>query len=190
MCNKNSRKLSVFFLKQFEFLRCNFVYLNFKILNSELNYNNLSKTYSHFSRFVNILFLRKFNLFIDFLKIYVLFYNQKVFVCTFLYILCQIFKNLPKRKHNRFLFFLKFVFNTLVDSSFIKLSKTQNVIKGIKFIIQGKLQGKTRASSSCITVGAIPIQGISKNIEFAKLHVYTIYGAFGFRIWIYRDSID
>jgi hypothetical protein len=149
-----------------------------------VNESLLKNIYQKTSRFMNILFLRKFSLFIDFLKISVLFYQKKILVSTFLYILGQIFRVLPKRKHSRFLFFLKFIFQLFVNEFSGK--NFEGKIKGIKFVINGKLQGKTRASSSCIQIGAVPIQSINENIEFSKLHVYTIYGAFGFKIWVCR----
>ena len=81
------------------------------------------------------------------------------------------------------------LFQILVDNKEIKkVSGISNII-GIKFIVNGKLQGKTRADSSCIQVGAVPAQTLDKNIDFSMLHVYTLYGAFGFRIWICRKNI-
>jgi len=104
-------------------------------------------------------------------------------------LLGQIFKVLPKKTHNRFLVFLELVFKFLLIK---KLSSKRNIffstIKGIKFIVNGKIRGKMRSSSKCISVGTIPIQSLNKNIEFSKTHVYTLYGAFGFQIWLYRDK--
>ncbi len=176
--------LSALFLKKFLILKNNLILLNIHLINSQVNESLLKNIYQKTSRFMNILFLRKFSLFIDFLKISALFYQKKILVSTFLYILGQIFRVLPKRKHSRFLFFLKFIFQLFVNEFSGK--NFEGKIKGIKFVINGKLQGKTRASSSCIQIGAVPIQSINENIEFSKLHVYTIYGAFGFKIWVCR----
>lgn len=181
-----SLPLSALFLKKFLTLKNNLVLLNIYLINSQVNESLLKNIYQKTSRFMNILFLRKFSLFIDFLKISALFYQKKIFVSTFLYILGQIFRVLPKRKHSRFLFFLKFIFQLFVNEFSEKNFGVKSKIKGIKFVINGKLQGKTRASTSCIQIGAVPIQSISENIEFSKLHVYTIYGAFGFKIWVCR----
>lgn len=183
--SKNS--LENFFFENIALKNNNLLSLKINIVNHSVDNLLLKLFYQKLSRFVGILFLRRFNLFVDFLKIITLFSHQKAPLNTFLYMLGQIFRVLPKRKHNRFLFFLKLIFQYLITfSSTNKISKLYQ-IKGVKFIINGKLQGKTRASSSCIQIGAVPIQSISKNIEFSKLHVYTIYGAFGFKIWVYRS---
>jgi len=126
-------------------------------------------------------------LFIDFLKLSSFFSESKISSNSYLYILGQIFRILPKRKHNRFIFFLKVIFTAIVEDFPKKFPEASPYsIKGIKFIVHGKLQGKTRADSRCIQVGSVPIQTISKNIDFSRLHVYTMYGAFGFQMWVHR----
>ena len=135
-----------------------------------------------------MLFSRRFNLLIDFIKITALFCEKKVPLQTFLSLLGQIFRILQKRKHSRFFFFLKYLFQLLVSNSEFKSSLAMSNIDGIKFVVNGKLQGKTRADSSCIQVGAVPIQSLDKNVEFSRLHVYTLYGVFGFRMWVYRKD--
>jgi len=59
-------------------------------------------------------------------------------------------------------------------------------IKGLKFLIQGKLKGKPRSKSFLYTVGRIPVQTVTANIDFAKSHVFTIYGVFGMKLWIFK----
>ena len=99
----------------------------------------------------------------------------------------QIFRILPKRKHTRFIYFLKILFKTIIENDLNKGDNQTLKIKGIKFIINGKLQGKTRADSSLIQLGSVPIQSIGKDVDFSRLHVYTMYGAFGFQMWVYRN---
>lgn len=153
----------------------------FKIynMNKQLKVKNLKSLYFNFKRFINVLFLRRFNLFIDFLKITSLFINSKVDVKTYLHFLGQIFRLLQKKSHTRFIFFLKFLFSKFLNNKI-------NCLKGVKFIINGKIQGKLRANSTRVLVGSVPIQSISANIEFNKIHVYTRYGAFGFKMWVHR----
>jgi hypothetical protein len=178
----NSNKLFKIFVPKRLIKKKSIVLLKIKVVNCFINNFLLKQFYQKTSRFTNILFVRKFTLFIDFLKISALLYEKKVSVNTFIFILSQIFKVLPKNKHSRFLFFLKQVFQMLIQDS------KHCMIKGIKFLINGKLRGKTRGSSSCIQIGMVPIQSIDKNIEFSKAHVYTLYGAFGFKIWLYREQ--
>jgi len=173
-------------LTQFKLLKNNLIVISLQNLNKFIHTKSLIFFYKKFKRFVGVLFARRLNLFIDFLKLTVFFTQSKVSLNSYLYLLGQIFRVLPKRKHNRFLFFLKILFQIIIDNSSKLFPNSTNLVAGIKFIVNGKLKGKTRASSNCIQIGSTPIQSIDKNIEFARLHVYTLYGAFGFQMWIYR----
>ena len=51
----------------------------------------------------------------------------------------------------------------------------------------GRLRGKTRADTRIITVGTVPLQSTSKNIEYFKQHIFTIHGVFGLKLWIFRN---
>jgi len=179
---------SFFIDKQLSLFPNNLVIVNFKNLNANLNKRIVGFFYNIVKRFLGFLFARRFNLFIDFLKLSSLFSEIKISSNSYLYVLGQIFRILPKRKHNRFLFFLKVIFTAIVKDLSNSINEVpSSSIKGIKFIINGKLQGKTRADSRCIQVGSVPIQTITKNVDFSRLHVYTLYGAFGLKMWVYRS---
>jgi len=62
-----------------------------------------------------------------------------------------------------------------------------NAISGIKFVLKGKISGKPRSSVKKISIGSIPIQSAGANIHFSKSHVYTFYGAYGFRLWLHLN---
>lgn len=151
--------------------------LNLSLLNKDIDKKILKSLYLKFKNFKNMLFSRRFNLFIDFLKLTTLFIEKKVDIKVYISVLGTIFKILPKRAHSKFFFFLKHLFNILI-------SQKNTNIKGIKFMINGKLKGKLRASSLKILVGKIGTQTISSEIDFSKVHVYTIYGCFGLKIWV------
>jgi hypothetical protein len=175
------------FLNAFNKLGSNLFIFNFTVLNNFIDKNVVLQLFRTFRSFFYLLFNRRFNLFVDFLKLTFLLYIDKIPVSTYLFLLSQVFKVLPKKAHNRFLVFLELVFKFLIEKN---LASKRNIyfstISGIKFIINGKIRGRMRASSKCISVGSIPIQSLQKNIEFYKTHVYTLYGAFGFQIWLYR----
>lgn len=175
---KKQKKIGVLFFNQFSLFNNNLLNLTITNYNKYLDKKLIVYFYKKTVRFLTLLFPRRLNFFIDFIKISSLFVQSKINSNVYLTIIGQIFKVLPKRKHNRFLFFLKFLFNTHID-----LNKS---ILGVKLLINGKLQGKTRASSKYIQIGSVPIQSIYKNIEFNKLHVYTRYGAFGFQFWVHK----
>jgi hypothetical protein len=158
------------------------VVLSQSTLNNFLEKPILIFFYSKFKRFAGVLFNRRFSLFIDFLKMTSLFFIGRITTSCYLQVLGQIFKILPKRKHARFLVFLKALFTTLVEGS----AGFDNNIGGIKLIISGKLKGKPRSSITTISVGSVPVQSVDQNVDFTKMHVYTLLGTFGFKIWVLR----
>ena len=159
-----------------------------KISNNNLliNYNNINKiidkkiltnNFKNFKKFSSVLFSRGFNLFIDFIIVVSLIEQQKLNPKVFLIVLGQIFRNLTKKKHTKFIFFIKTIFDSLISSE-------KNNIIGIKLVINGKLMGKTRASTVKIESGSLSLNTVNSGCIAEKMHVYTLYGAFGFKIWI------
>ena len=158
-------------------LNNNFIQLSFINLNNSIQKRSSIFFFNKLRRFYPLLFTRRFNLFIDFIKMSCLFDQKKINSKLYLVLIGQIFRTLPKRKHNIFIIFLKAVF-----SIFIR----KKSILGIKLLINGRLKGKPRSNSMSFLFGSTPVQSLSKNIEFSKLHVYTLNGAFGFKFWVYR----
>ena len=152
-----------------------FVLNKLKIL-SYKNKKLVIQMYKKFKYFKLKLFNKNFNLFFDFIKISSLFLVKKIQLSTVLYMLSLIFCFLRKRAHSTFLFFLK------TYLSFILLVQKQ-AFSGFKFLIFGKISGKSRASFKRIQVGSVSVQSIRDNIEYSKLHVFTRYGVFGFKLW-------
>jgi hypothetical protein len=184
--NFSNLTLKPLFFNNFRNLSNNILSIKLTNLNNYLDRDLLNSFYGNFKRFVGVLFNRRFNLFIDFLKINCLFLKSRISSRSYLSLLGQIFRILPKSKHGRFLLFLKILFKSLIDIS--KNSRDKNVIQivGIKLLISGRLKGKPRSSRSCIQVGSVPSQSLEKNVDFSKVHVYTLYGAFGFKIWVHK----
>lgn len=185
--SKERNSITKFFVKELSSLKVNFISLNLRVINKEVNERIGRFFYAKTKRFIKTLLSRRFNLFVDFIKTTSLLCENKISVQAYLSILAQIFRVLRKRIHSRFLLFLKEIFSLLtIVKSHNKRSLDHN-IKGIKILVNGKLRGKTRSSSSCIQMGAVPSQSLDKNVSFAKIHIYTLYGVFGFRMWIHRS---
>lgn len=163
----------------FRYVNSKFKMITFslKVLNRFVNMESVLFFYLNLKKFRGLLFGRKINLFYDFIKITSLFSNFHVSINSFLYYISELFCFLIKKKHNSFLFFLKTLFNLL-------LSNNKCQFAGLRFLVSGKLSGKPRSSSHKILAGSVPLQSINKNIQMAKSHVYTIYGVFGFKIWV------
>jgi len=165
-------------LSVFSKLRQNLFYFSSNNLNILVNRNTSILLYNSTKKFISTIFSRRFNLYIDFLKITSLFVNKDVGLDFFLYLLSQVFKVLSKKNHNRFIVFLKFLFKLITLNN--------KDIKGFKFVINGRISGKPRASSFSFQEGSVPNQSLDKNIYFSKQHVFTILGCFGFKLWVYR----
>jgi hypothetical protein len=183
---KKEKKTNVFsalyerVLKQF---KSNLIILSVTNLNKQYEKTVFLKLFSKFKQFHNTLFPRRFNFFIDFLKVTSLFLTSKINLTFYTETIGQIFKILPKRRHNFFFSFMEQFFRVLIND--IKLVKNEN-IKGVKFMLSGRIQAKPRAKFKYFQVGNIPMQSISENVEFSKLHIFTVYGVFGLKIWTYK----
>ena len=181
----HTNALQALITKHFSLFDNNFIQISVVNLNKSLQKESLRLGYLKIRRFVNTLFARRFNFFIDFIKLSCLFTANKIPADFFLFLLGLIFRILPKRKHNIFLIFLNVLFSGFISKGTVS-NNQENQILGIKFLINGRLKGKPRANSTTMLVGSVPVQSLQKNIQFAKLHVNTIYGVFGFQLWVYR----
>jgi hypothetical protein len=175
--------LKLFSNKQLD-LSMNKCFLNFKVLNNYLNKEILIFLYLNLKPYVSFIFSRRFNLFIDFLKLTNLFVLGKINLNIYNKFLNKIFKSLSKRSHTKFFSFLKVLFTLLIEEKTPVFSS----FGGLKILISGKIQGKDRSSLKLIKVGSVPSQTISKNIEYSLEHVYTLYGVFGLKLWLYKKK--
>ena len=185
-------QVSNFIFKELNFLGINFLVLKFLLLNKfclSFKRNLYLKTlFLKLRTFKDVLFARRNSLFFDLLKISFLFTKGLVTSKLFLSLLVQTFKILPKRRHARFLSFIKKVFKILTDEEHKNLiNKPSGSLLGLKCLISGKLKGKLRTQRFHIQHGKLALQTISKNIEYSKLHAFTRYGTFGFKIWVFRN---
>lgn len=173
------RKTKFFFVKKLiqDILNCKTVFTQIVVLNHALTNDELRKYFIELKKFKNILFSRQFSLFIDFVKLTNLFILQKVSTITYLEVLGRVFKVLPKNKHSRYFLFLEHLFKLIIKES-------KGLVRGIKLEISGKLKGKLRSSSQRISEGNISSQSISKNLQYSQIHVYTVYGSFGVKLWV------
>ena len=165
-----------FLLKEFKFLGVNLFALKIITLNKLIISKTLLFLYLKNKQFIGKIFTRRLHLFLDFIKLESLFLNNLASTSSMLTLLAQIFYVLPKKKHNHFVRLLK------LNSRFISRYVNHSLLKGIKFVIRGKLKGKTRSSSTTISFGEIPIQTVSKYVDYSKVHVFTKYGVFGFKL--------
>jgi len=126
-----------------------------------------------FKRFKKFIFTRRVDLFADFINLSSLFAQAALKVSAYLFLLKQIFSNILKKQHTQFFLFLNLVLKKLIQFK---------LIKGLKFIIAGKLKGKPRTNTLKMLAGKISCQTILNKIDFSKIHAYTRYGVFGLKL--------
>ena len=184
---KSNMSLKNLFGKSLNLFKTNLVVLKFFNLNLFIEKKLLKFWYLKIKHVKKTLFARRYFLFIDFLSVLTLFTQGAVKTSVFLQVLGEIFRMLPPRKHTFFLNFLKKTLQVLIQKSISNQYLNRSKIIGAKFILSGKIQGKPRSSRSILQVGPVPIQSIDKNIEYSHINVYTIMGAFGMKMWVYKN---
>jgi hypothetical protein len=172
-------KLSLLFNKYNIVSSANNIHTTIIFLNNVQDFSLMQHLYSINKRFISTLFLRRYNLFIDLVKITSLLIINKYSTENYLILLGEIFKGLSKNKHGQYTTFIKILFDDLVKAS------TGNIL-GISLRVSGKIKGKSMASELKILAGTMPLKSIKKNITFYKVHVYTFYGVYGLKLWIYK----
>lgn len=164
----------------------NFIYIKITNYNKKVSPKRVAVLYISFKKFFKALFSRRFNLFLDFIKITTLFLRFDKPNFSFLQALCQIFRILTKRHHSKYILFLQYVFNEITSH----FNNEAILIKGLKLVLSGKIKGKLRSSVVNIVSGSVPINTISLDVSFYKMHCYTFYGVFGFKFWVNREKIN
>lgn len=140
--------------------------------------------FKYFKKSGLLLFPRRFNFFLDFIQLSILFLENKIEIKFFITIICEIFRILQKKMHSKFFIFINKYFHFLVSNPLKSFSKSN--LLGIKFCINGKLKGKPRSNNYMFVAGSVPIQSVNAAIDYCKSHAFTIYGVFGIKIWVFR----
>ena len=81
------------------------------------------------------------------------------------------------KRHKFFLSFLKQALIILLNSS---LSK----VKGIKIMVNGRLNGVPRASHKTISIGDVPTQTISAKLDYTQTTTQNSSGSYGIKVWV------
>ena len=180
---KTKNFFSSIYFKILKKLKTNLIILSVKNLNKYVDKKLFLIFFSKFKKFQSSLFPRRFNFFIDFIKLSILFFLSSISLIYYIEIIGQIFKILPKRRHNYFLSFIQQIFYVLIYD--FKNYNNSN-LKGVKLMLSGRIQAKPRAKFKYFQIGILPLQTINARIDFSKTHIYTFYGVFGLKVWVYR----
>ena len=62
-------------------------------------------------------------------------------------------------------------------------------VKGAKLQVAGRLDGAEIARSEHMEQGALPLQTLRAEIDFARATAHTTYGTVGVKVWIYKGDV-
>lgn len=98
-------------------------------------------------------------------------------------LLCYCIKNLIETRSLRkkqlfFLRNLKAFLRSFCGSNLFSL------IKGIKILVTGRLNGRSRASFYKIQLGSLPLSTFSEKISYTFVPAFNVYGSYGIKVWI------
>ncbi len=61
--------------------------------------------------------------------------------------------------------------------------------KGVKVVASGRLDGAEIAREETLSWGKIPLHTLRADIDYASGAAFTIYGAVGLKVWIYKGEV-
>ncbi len=64
----------------------------------------------------------------------------------------------------------------------------QGGAKGVKICLAGRLNGAEIARTEMLGDGALPLQTLRANIEYARGEAFTTYGKIGIKVWMYKGE--
>lgn len=87
------------------------------------------------------------------------------------------------KRHKFFLIFLKQTLTVLLNSRF-------SVLRGVKVLVKGRLNGVPRAKHKIISIGDIPAQRIDAKIDYSQQTIHNSNGSYGIKVWIIEKRIN
>lgn len=183
---KKKVKLSSFMVREVKLLQSNFASFKIVVLNRKVNEVQITFLTLKLKSFLNALFSRRSALFSDFIRGTSLFIDDQLSIQSYLEFIGLVFKGLQKKSHSKFILFVKELFTLIIlDPEFKDFNKDAR-LKGVKLVLNGKLKGKPRASSSFISIGTVPESSIVEDVIYSKSSVHTLYGVYGLKMWAHR----
>lgn len=176
---KKLNKLNNFFNNSLwsKIFKTNLTIVKLQFLNKFVDKNFRSILLFQSKRYLNKLFRRKFFLFKDFLNLSSLLLQHKISAEIFVSFLALLFSKMSKYQHSQFFILIKNLFESLTTWPSSK-------IKGMRLVINGRIRGQLRSSTMILEHGRVGNQTMNNCVEYAKSTAFTIYGTYGFKLWV------
>lgn len=78
----------------------------------------------------------------------------------------------------------KFFFSFLKQSLTVLMNSEISVVKGVKIILKGRLNGVPRAKHAALVIGDVPVQSLSETIDYSQATVHNANGSYGIKVWV------
>lgn len=79
-------------------------------------------------------------------------------------------------------------FRRVLKSTLEQVMKN-NMVKGVKIEVAGRLGGAEMSRREWSAKGTLPLHTLRANIDFARATGYTTYGTLGVKVWIYKGEV-
>lgn len=79
-------------------------------------------------------------------------------------------------------------FRRIMKQTLSKIMGNRDV-KGAKINLSGRLDGAEIARTEHLEQGALPLQTLRANIDYATTTAFTTYGTIGVKVWIYKGEV-
>jgi small subunit ribosomal protein S3 len=76
-----------------------------------------------------------------------------------------------------------------VLKSMLEQVMKNNIVKGVKIEVSGRLGGAEMSRREWAAKGTLPLHTLRANIDFAKATGFTTYGTLGIKVWIYKGDV-
>lgn len=82
-----------------------------------------------------------------------------------------------------------FFFTFLKKTLMVLLNSKDSKISGVKITIKGRINGAAKARHKTLMIGQLPLQTISKNIDYTQTYAHNSNGTYGIKVWVAEKNL-
>ncbi len=64
-----------------------------------------------------------------------------------------------------------------------------NMVKGVKIEVAGRLNGSEMARREWVVRGRLPLHTLRANVDFSRATAFTTFGTIGVKVWLYKGEV-
>lgn len=171
------KKIKIFFNNDLNLK--NFLKINNNLIKNSLKFLFIKKNFKLFATFVLKIFIKKF--IVSLQK-----KTKKTYSIHFNFIKNQFLDATLIGKFVENQLEARIPFRRIIKLIFQRIKINNNIIKGIKIQISGRLNGIDIARSEWKRIGMIPLHTLMAKIDFNHQIAKTIYGIIGIKVWLLK----